>query len=215
MDYSDELRKLVIRNMEIIQAAPAVVEDTEKILFDVINTRVKEAVNAKKKWKGVYSLVTDKDSGEITFAPESWLVLEDESYGAYYTLEEYSLLNEPTKDIHWLSCATGAKNSALCFAFKVEKGWSDWAIKEHNNNFEKFYTDNIGLLQKARFDLVPSLEPNKSGKRIIRPFKFEAEKLAAECPGFDEGALTPLDDALKNLFEVHKEFDSFVASIKR
>ena len=62
-------------------------------------------------------------------------------------------------------------------------------------------------MQKAGFTLAPSK------KGIVRPFHFDAEKLASECPDFDE-ALAPLDAALEDLFKVHGEFDKFVAQQK-
>ena len=202
MNYPNELSQLVIRNMEIIETAPEVIAATEKRLFAAMNARIEKAVRAKKNWKGCYDLVTDKDEEETTFAPESWPENEDESYGAYYTLTH----TEDSGDYEWLSCATGVMGAALCLEFAVDSDWSGLTAKEYKKMLENFYAGNT-VLQKAGFTLAPGK------KGIVRPFHFDAEKLASECPDFDE-ALAPLEVALEDIFMAHGEFDKFVKELQ-
>lgn len=202
MNYPNELCQLVIRNMEVIETAPEVIEATEKRLFAAMNARIEKAVKAQKGWKGCYDLVTESEYEETTFAPKGWPESEDESYGVYYTLTHA----EEFEDYEWLSCATGVTGASLCFAFVVDSEWSGQTAKDYKKTLENFYAGN-SVLQKAGF----SLSPNK--KSIVRPFHFVADKLAAEYPDFDT-ALAPLDAALKDIFKAHDEFDRFVKKFK-
>jgi hypothetical protein len=201
MNYPAELCQLVIRNMEVIETAPEVIEATEKRLFAAINARIEKTVKARENWKGCYDLVTDKDDEETSFAPESWPENEDEVYGAYYTLT----YTEDSGNYEWLSCATGVQGAALCLKFVVDSDWADLTPKEYKKALESFYAGNSAL-QKAGFSLAPSK------KSIVRAFHFDAGKLATEYPDFDE-ALAPLDAALENLFKAHGEFDKFVKTL--
>jgi hypothetical protein len=198
MNYPNELCQLVIRNMEVIEKAPEVVEATEKRLFAAMNARVEKAVKAQKSWKGCYDLVTDNEDEETSFAPKSWPENEDESYGAYYSLTH----TEDSGDYEWLSCATGVMGAALCFAFTVDSE----DVKEYKKALESFYAGN-SVLQKAGFSL------SQSKKSSVRPFTFASDALEKECPDFDE-ALAPLDAALEDLFKAHGEFDKFVKKLK-
>jgi hypothetical protein len=205
MNYPNELCQLVIRNMEVIETAPEVIDEAATRLFAVINARIEKAVKAKRDWEGCYDLVTDKDYAETTFAPQSWPKYgdeEDESYGVYYTLTH----TEGSEDYEWLSCATGVMGSSLCFAFVVDSEWSGLTAGEYKKKLETFYAGNAAL-QETGFSLAPGR------KSIVRPFFFDAEKLAAGFPDFDE-ALSPLDAALDDLFKAHGEFDKFVKKLK-
>jgi hypothetical protein len=205
MNYPNELCQLVIRNMEIIETAPNVIAEVEKRLFAAVNARIEKAVKAKRNWEGCYELVTEKEYDETTFAPQSWPkdedASEDESYGAYYTLTH----TEEAGDYKWLSRVTGVMGTALCFAFVVESEWSGLTPHEYKRKLETFYAGNAAL-QEAGFSLAPGK------KSIVRPFHFDADKLAAGFPDFDE-ALAPLDAALGDLFKAHGEFDGFVKNL--
>jgi hypothetical protein len=202
MNYPDELRRLVIRNMEVLETAPEVKDKVEYLLFDAINARIEGAVKAEKNWEGCYGLVTEKDDYMTTFKPQSWPNCKDKSedYGACYNLKE-------TADYQWLSCATGVKGASLCFEFCVDSRWSGLSAREHNRKLETFSADNAALL-KTGFSLTTGRR-----KSIVRPFHFDADKLAEDYPDFDE-SLAPLDAALDDLFKAHGEFDNFVKKLK-
>lgn len=202
MQFPDELGRLVIQNMEILETAPSVVDDVEKSLFSAINERIEKSM--PKGWDGVYDLVVDKDYEETAFRPNNWPVDDEGGYNAWYTL----LNTEPGDDlVNWLSCATGIKGSALCLCFGVEYKEFNMKHREYRAKLAEFYNKNAVLAQHG-FLLKQKLPDN-----IYRPFHFDAKKLAEDFPDFDE-ALKPLDDALDDLFKVHSIFDQFVKSLK-
>lgn len=202
MNYPTELCQLIICNMEIIESVPDIIASTEKILFTAINTRIKKAVKSRKGWKGCYEHITERDdSDETTFAPSAWPENEDKSYNAWYTLTATEIFKD-----YWLSNATGVTGAALCLEFAVDPDWSELTTKEYKRSLEAFYTGSH-TVQQAGFCLAPSK------KSIVRPFTFDADKLAAEFPDMNE-ALAPLDAALSDLFGAHGEFDKFVKGLK-
>jgi len=201
MSFSKELSQLVIRNMEIIETAPTVVDAIEKRLFSAINERIKDRVSGLG-WNGFYGLVTDK-SNDTSFAPESWPVEEDGSLCAWYRL---TYMGGDGDDLDmWLSSATGILGSALCFAFSFDRVWGEMKRPQYKATLENFYHENA-VLRQSRFSLAQDKES------IIIPFLFDSEKLADEYPDFDD-VLVPLDDALEALFGVHDEFDAFVKTL--
>ena len=203
MSYADELCQLVIKNMEIIEEAPKVVEHVEKRLFAAINARIEKAVRAQKNWNGCYDLVTDNDDKETTFAPSEWPEDEDGSYMASYTLHYM----EEGEGYAWLSVATGVHGSALRLQFGLERHAIGTGAKVSVKEYKKFLHDfynKTPVLAEAGFQIT------KDGI-IYLPFALDASKLAEEYPSFAE-TLEPLDNALKTLFKEHYIFDSFIKS---
>jgi len=204
MSFPKELSQLVIRNMEIIEIAPTVVDAIEKRLFSAINKRIKDRVSGMG-WNGFYGLVTGVTgkSNDTSFAPESWPRQEDESLCARYSLTYTRGDGDDLK--MWLSSATGILGDSLCFAFSFDRVWGEMKRPQYKATLENFYHENA-VLRQSRFSLAQDKES------IIIPFLFDSEKLADEYPDFDD-VLVPLDDALEALFGVHDEFDAFVKTL--
>lgn len=203
MQYPEILCQLVIRNMAIVEDAPCVVKEIEKVLFNAINEVTEKAVSGLGGWKGCYDLVTEKKEEETTFAPAGWPEDESGVYGAWYTLGHV----EPDGgELGWLSSATGLRNTAICFQFGIGNSLIDVTTREKKRLCQEFFSKtpelgNAGFLYK------------KSGE-IYLPFTFDAETLSNEFPDFDEAKAT-VDRALKTLFKVHPLFDAFVQKIQK
>jgi hypothetical protein len=204
MKYPDELCQLVIRNMTIIEEAPSVVAEVQKILFTAINERIRQRVakRGRDAWDGVYSLLTDERNSQTTFKPADWPRDEDDNYKAYYTL-----WCEDKSDLaYWLSHAIGLRNDPLSLRFIAIKELGEVTVKENKKRCQDFYTDTP-TLQQAGFLY------DKENNVIYLSFELDAETLATEYPDFDK-ALEPLDKALDALFSVHNVFDGFVKKLK-
>lgn len=204
MQFSDDLGKLIIRNMEIIETAPGVVNEVEKLLFAAINGRIKRRM--PRGWDGVYDLVTDQEDKETTFRPNKWPVDDDGGYEAWY----YLYCTEAGSD-YWLSNATGVKGAALCFGFGFNYGTFNMNRRQYRAKLAEVYNNNPTLAERGFL-----LQQGNSDEyiSIIRPLHFDAGTLAKEFPDFDE-ALKPLDEALDDLFEVHPVFNKFVKEIQK
>ena len=82
MNNKSELQKLVIRNLAILEAAPAVVAEIQQRIFDVLNAKLEKWVGQQDTLQGVYKY----PAGETTFAALDWPKTTDGDYAAYITL---------------------------------------------------------------------------------------------------------------------------------
>ena len=201
MSYSDELCQLVIRNMEIIEEAPSVVEQVEEKLFTAINERIKERIGVSEGWVGTYEFYTGKKD-QTTFAVKDWPVDGDGALLTYFTLHHV----EAGEEYSWLSNAIGFHGSALCLQFMVKPDFTGLNAKEYKKRLHDFYS-NTSALAEAGFLVA------KNGT-IYRPFAFDAAKVAEEYPDFDE-VLAPLDAAMNDVVRTHKAFDGFVRTFSK
>ena len=133
--YPDELCKLVILNMAIVEEAPSVKEEVEKVLFAAINKRIEDHVAKRAGWEGVYDLVTGED--ETYFYPAGWPKNEDEAVQAWYELKD----EDDEDDLGWLSCAIGSRNASLSLRFNVSKDLGKVTAKEHKKRCKAFYDE--------------------------------------------------------------------------
>ncbi|MCM1129996.1 MAG: hypothetical protein NC211_08890 [Alistipes senegalensis] len=202
MQFSDELGRLVIQNMEIIETAPSVVKEVETLLFKAINERIKQ--RTPKGWSGVYDLVTEEEEEETTLLPKGWPAGDDGSYNAWYAL----WCNEAGSDLYWLSSATGVKGAALCLIFGFDYSHLDMNRRQYRAKLTELYSNSAILADRGFLLAQGSIDDYIN---IFRPFHLDARKLARELPDFDE-VLAPLDEALDDLLEVHPVFDGFIKS---
>jgi len=204
MNYPKDLCRLVIKNMDIIEAASSIVESVTYELFAAINARIEERVKIQQNWKGRYDLVTDQDGKDTAFIPNNWPTDEKGKYLIYYRL------THAHGNIEYLSHATGGQGATLVLSFTIlSTKVYNMLLGVYKTKLADFYTRSV-TIQAAGFVL------SEAEDEILRPFTFDPEMLAAEYSDsdsdFDE-ALAPLDAALDDLFKVHKEFDTFVKNL--
>ncbi|MDR2050296.1 MAG: hypothetical protein LBQ63_00765 [Deltaproteobacteria bacterium] len=205
MDYPVELCRLVIRNLDIVETLPEVLSSLETRFFTSVNARVEERVKRQGRnlWKGYYNFAPAGEEEDTSFALSVWPDAGNGDYAAYFTLG-YTEEGEAERD-RWFSRAAGVKGSALCLRFEADYAAFGLKPREYRQRLAAFYAANPALAQ-AGFHISSYTEG------ICRPFSFEAEKLAAACPDFGE-ILTPLDEALDDLFKVQDSFDAFVRQL--
>ncbi len=208
MKYPKELCALMIKNMEIMEKAPLVIEAIEKELFTAINRKIKDFAD-ERNWEGVYDLVTNEGNlNETSFKPKGWPSLEKGLYLAWYGLT-YSPSNNSG---YWLSHVVRVSNMSLSLAFFFNPNYFQEQAKR----------SLVGLLncseelRNKRFNFIEGSKEfhHSVGIEIC----FEAESLAndyLELDGDFDLSLKPLDDALNTLFNVHDKFNSFVKSLNR
>lgn len=87
MNYTKEQCLFFLKNTELLEKTPELVETVQAALFKAINARVEKCIKPLGGWKGCYALVTGnaaKDE-ETAFAPAAWPENKDGSYRASYT----------------------------------------------------------------------------------------------------------------------------------
>lgn len=198
MPYPAELCQLVIKNMEILEEAPNVINHIEEKLFAAINGRVKECLSSHGGWKGCFELFTG-ERDQTVFALQDWPEDEDGGFLAYFSVSYV----EAGEERAWLSNAVGLGNAALCLEFTMERDLTGLNVKEQRKRLQDFY-GKTPKLAEAGFRL------GKSGT-LYRPFSLDAVKVADDYPDFDE-SLSPLDAVCEDLTTVVVEFDLLVRS---
>ena len=188
MDYPDDICRLVIRHMDVVEEAPQVVEHVQKVLFCAIDGRIERHIK-ENGWQGVYGFFNDSTGGTY-FAPQFW-PKDNSEYKICYQL---SWAEEASENTQMLSTAIGMQNAALSLDFWIDETWFELTGRENKKRLYDFYKEKKAL-RESGFHIT-------KGGTIYRPFSFDATKLAEDYPNFD-AALTPLDEALEDLFKAH------------
>lgn len=197
MNYPDELCRLVIQNMEIVEEAPRVVEAVEKKLFRTINDTIRSRLSQQENWEGTFDLVTESKSGETVFYPIGWYSTEKESCYACYEMT----CSELDDGNFWLSHALGFNNLALWISFSIKESLLNINRAQARKLVSEFYMRS-NILSSYGFFVA------KSGA-IYLPFHFSADVVATEYATLED-AMGPVRKAMDTVLNAHNEFCVFV-----
>ena len=81
MSDKHEVHQLVIRNMAVLEQAPAIVEEAEKRIFGAIDRKVENWASAQKGWDGIYDFL----ESETTVKPAIWPTDEKDTWPACFS----------------------------------------------------------------------------------------------------------------------------------
>ncbi|MFA6810196.1 MAG: hypothetical protein WCR47_03960 [Desulfoplanes sp.] len=205
MAYSNDLCKLVINNMDIIEEAPSVVGEVEELLFEAINKRIREKIEPMEGWEGIYDLCTEKNEDEemTIFRAPRWPIDDEGEYLAWYELGIID--GDEIEDANWLTYAVGVKESRLVIGFDSDKKYHGNTPGQLKKFFRNYFEHNPQLAQAGVI-----FEDGYLGI----PFHLDPEKMSEEYPNFNE-CLKPVDDALDALLKAHPYFDTLVDELKK
>lgn len=198
MAFSDEICKLVIENIELLEEAPNVIDEIENKVFKEINNRFKAYLDGREGWKddGVYTYLDDGD-GETTFAPIGWPEDEETDYTAFYGFN----CNSGDNFQYWLTALGGKKSSAkFGIFFNVENN----SIGMKKNQWKSFL---MGQYQSKT--VLQESGVTYEGSSLCIPIVIDPKLMAEEYPDFD-ACLNPVDDALEILMKVNPYIDEIV-----
>lgn len=208
MIESHEAHRLIIRNMRVLEEAPAVVEEVTRAVFKRINEKVEQWVETQEGWEAIFSLNGYDDGGETTFQAASWGQTDD---GTYLACLQFACRGE--RLWHWLSPLVGANEDAFGFFLKALPVWitgntgrkgarpgKTWTryLADHLQNFPALIQCGFGL----------------EGGDVFLPVRLEAEELAEAYPYSLDDALPPIDEALKKITDILPELDRLITSAK-
>ena len=114
MNELHEAHRLIIRNMRVLEEAPAVVEEVTKAVFKRINEKIERWVETRDGWEGTFSLTGCDDGGETAFQAVTWGQTDDGTYVACLQFTYHGVLSS-----HWLSRLIGATKDESGFLFNV------------------------------------------------------------------------------------------------
>ncbi|MBU4185192.1 MAG: hypothetical protein L6263_02885 [Desulfobacteraceae bacterium] len=201
MPYNDDICKLVIENIALLEEAPMVIEKIEKNIFKEINGKFEAFFENYDNWEGCYSY-REEDHGETTVKPPKWPG-DEVAWHAFY-----SFSNDPDDECNYpLTALLGATSLDMyAIYFCVDENnlcgmkrnpWKDFLKKQYN----------------ARPDLKAS-GVQLEGECLSIPIRLDPKAVAAEYPDFDE-CLKPIDDAINTLMKVHPLIDEIVQEALR
>ena len=201
MSDKHEVHQLVIRNMAVLEQAPAIVEEAEKRIFGAIDRKVEEWASAQKGWDGIYDFL----ESETTVKPAIWPTDEKDTWPACFSLN--MLHGEGYK--YRLSGLVHADGKEFGIRFVVGALWIT------NTEGRKYVTANKIWKEflKTQFDNIPTFAQNGfrvEGDELFHPIRLDPAILADAYPDTLADALEPVDEALAHLAAALPEFDRLI-----
>lgn len=202
MPYNNDICKLVIENIALLEEAPLVIAEIQEEIFKAINKKFKGVFEKYTTWEGFYSYFEEGDRAETRMKPNIWPSDEVE-YQAYY-----EFIDESDECEYYLTALFGGKplcKYAISFYFNAinlcgmnKRTWKDFLKKQYN----------------ARPDLKANGVQLEGGECLSISIRLDPKAVAAEYPDFDE-CLKPIDDAINALMKVHPLIDEIVQEALR
>ena len=201
MPYNNEICKLVIENIALLEEADSVIEEIQKTIFKEINNKFKDHFENNASWEGVYKYWEDDDEDETTITLKKWPKDDEANYIAYFTFE---ITPDADKKCNYhLTALLGGRNSkGYAINFYVdEKNLCDMNNKAWKEYLRKQYLEKP-VLQNNGVQI--------EGKCLSIPIRLDLKKVAAEYPDDFDQCLKPIDDAIKILEDVSPVIDEIV-----
>lgn len=201
MAFSDEVCKLVIENIDLLEEAPSVVEEVETKVFREINNRMKSFLAGRDGWKddGAYTYYEDHDDAQTTFAPIGWPEDEDTNYTAYYSFTHGNGENY----IYWLTALVGKTNADK---FGIYFNLNTNSVGMNKRQWKNYLT--------TKYQSEPILQESVLLEEctLCIPIVIDFKLLVEEYPLFDK-CLKPVDDALEILIKINPYIDAIVKKV--
>lgn len=186
MSYPNELCRLVLGNLALLEQAPSIISEIEAVLFTAINARLEQRVRALDGWDGVFDLAVDADSGETYFGPRDWL-----ERNLYYALDG---TEDDTE--YWSTmafAAFSARKARLCLQITPEP-----SRKKRKGLFARLSAcTDVFQANGIEFD-------EKSGMFYV-PIVLDLAAAVAAYPDID-ALLGPVDQAFDRLLKGHEQY---------
>jgi len=200
MSDKHEVHQLVIRNMAVLEQAPAIVEEAEKRIFGAIDRKVEEWAAAQGGWVGFYDFLAD----ETSFKPANW----PESEIGYLTFFELGSI--PNVEFKYnLSPLVSVVTQEFGIRFNLHAPWITGLEGQKRAQPGKKWAS---FLQNA-IDDFPALAANGfriEGEFLFHPIRLDPAILADAYPDTLADALEPVDEALAHLAAALPEFDRLI-----
>jgi len=198
MAFSNEICKLVIENVDLLEEAPTVIEEIENKVFNEINNRFKAYFDDREGWKndGAYNYLGDGD-GETTFAPIGWPEDEETDYTAFYQFR----CNSGEDYLYWLTALTG-KTSLVKYGIY-------FSVDINSMGMNKKQWKNFLMNQYQSKQILQESGVTYEEVSLCIPITIDPKLMAEEYPDFDT-CLKPVDYALEILMKVNPHIDEIV-----
>lgn len=198
-DY--ELHRLVIKNLTILESAPMIVSDIEKIVFNEVDKIIQDWVEGQDGWEGSYDYLGD----ETVFNPTSWNYSDSDE-----TVPFFYMSYEGTYDLSYsISALLGITPLIFGFFLSIDSGIiTKLKGRSAKPAWRKYLSEQFSKssLEKEGFSL-------HEGKLFL-PIRIDAGFLAEDYPNNLKDSLKPISDALSAIERAFPEISAILKVAK-
>jgi hypothetical protein len=199
MKYDDNLIKIVLDNMELVEESNNILISIEESILSSLFNYIKN-LNEKNK---IFEIGTyDTEKQEMYFLKKKWYNSDNDIELAYFSFE-----CDETKN-SWPIVLTGqSPDSVAGFYYYISYNEFGLNRREWRNFLQKEYNLYHDFLKNG-FSI------NKSGDSIIKTFILEKECLSLSYPNFND-CFTPIYKAYHDIINNIVLFDNILKDIKK
>ena len=199
MAINDDVCKVIIENVELLEAAPLIVDEIEKKIFKAIDQKFEEMYGSREGWKGIFTYHEDADDAETTFAPHDWPENEEGEYKAYFSFSH----NDEEMEYYLTALMGKHPQAAFGIYFCVDYGYFGLKKAQWKTLLAKEYYDTKEIQDAVVLD----------EDTLFIPVTLDDRQVSEEYPDFDQ-SLKPLQTALHHLSRITPYVDTIVKKLK-
>ncbi|MEZ9054827.1 hypothetical protein [Vibrio sp. 10N.247.311.26] len=207
MKYSEEISKLVIKNLDQHEKAALVLFEVGEVVSKAINKEAKELIEAFALDGNEYFNFDNEDK-DICFSLKDWMSEDPEemTFGIslnYYDPDE----KEPNT---WLGhfCGVPYKSTGLYLHFWVDRRHSGIRLPRFKQILREHFEASTLLIENG-FKL------SADGQTLDRVFTLKQEEILANYPHDLSEALSPLTESIKAFERCQPDFMKLVEALKK
>lgn len=197
--------QLVIKHLAVLESAPAVVAEVEKVVFAAINRKIEKWVRSQNGWEGVFDL------DETTFKSPLW---EKNDKGEYISAYYQFIAESPEEYNYFLSALLGIVpyRFGICFY-----AFASWVTGMSGRGQQPVPVWKRYLAEKFPETKLAELGFELQGDSLFLPIHVDAQILADSyseynSPNSLDAALEPVDEALKKLDQAHPQIQTLLTA---
>ncbi|TCT64715.1 hypothetical protein EDB44_10415 [Vibrio crassostreae] len=208
MKYSEEISKLVIKNIEQHERASMVIEEIDKLLFKTIEEESKQIISDFKSELDGNEELDFADSEYLLFSFKDWLIKDIE--GMQFGFSLHPTGEEEHEDTAtWLGhlCGIPHTSSGLILSFWIDN-------KSLNLRLPRLKPILVKHLEKSEELKSHGFKLSKKGDELELHFNFSHDKICSHYPYELSEAMSPLVKVFKAIEKCKPELDKIVEAIK-
>jgi len=214
MEKQIDAEILALENIVALDEACKLVSDEINVnILTALDEYIEQSIESCKEYGGVFDFHEDQEDDSTWFAPEDWLVRDDEGniedQFFYCSLRERDTANSEDYNFFYVTSLIGSGAQEMCFAVTIDNRYFPGLGRKGCRAFiQTIFQDNNLAGQEVEYDSA-----NSGAIRI--PFVVDLKSLinAYRDDDFTE-AFAPVGKAIDKSMEVMKMFSAPLEELK-
>lgn len=139
MNEKNELIRLTLRNLELVESACKILEDADIHFLGQLDKFMKTKL--EKIFPNLVNHCKFKDEEDLSFWSENWILPDEEGY-AFYSIDLIS-----DDDLWWMTCFGGNLNGSMGIGFHVDDTIRNYLYNNSHTDLKKGKWWNSKLLE--------------------------------------------------------------------